>query len=322
MNEGFIPALGTPLDSDGGVIVDSYRRHVADAVDAGAAALLAMGTMGIGAFVGDAVYPEVARHTVEEADGRVPVLVGAMDNSIRRVTDRAEAASAAGADGIVITAPYYHATTREERARFFRTVARRSPVPLYLYDLPGVARVTLDPELVLSLVDDGVRGIKTGTLPLARALHRRIEAGEVADFAVIYSDLDTMDVAWSYGIRRVLDGMFSCTLPLIRRAMETLGLLAAPGSGGGAKEVAGGAKEVGGGATVVHSATVASDAFDRIITLRDFFVGRGVFRGFTAAMNLLGYRGSFGPDYTLPVDEVLIRETGKELAEVGITAGA
>lgn len=318
MNEGFIPALGTPLDSGGGVIVESYRRHVADAVDAGAAAVLAMGTMGIGAFVPDAVYPGVARHAVAEATGRVPVLVGAMDNSIRRVADRAEAASDAGADGIVITAPYYHATTREERARFFRAVARMSPVPVYLYDLPGVARVTLDPELVLSLRDDGVRGIKTGTLPLARALHRRVEAGEASDFAVIYSDLDTMDVAWSYGIRCVLDGMFSCTLPLIRRAMEALGGDSVGWAADGA--VSGG--EVAPRRDGVALARAASDELDRIITLRDFFVGRGVFRGFTAAMNLLGYPGAFGPDYTLPVDEVLIRETGKKLAEVGIAAGA
>ena len=107
MKPGFVPALGTPLDKNGQLLVDSYKKQICDQIDAGAVGLLCMGSMGIQAYLKNDVYPVVAKTAVEAAAGRVPVFVGAMDCSIARAKDRMAAMEALPIDGFVFTAPYY-----------------------------------------------------------------------------------------------------------------------------------------------------------------------------------------------------------------------
>ena len=82
MKAGFVPALGTPLDQDGNLVVESYKKQIEDQIQAGAVGILAMGSMGQQAYLRQDVCPKVAEVAVEAANGRVPVFVGAMDCSI------------------------------------------------------------------------------------------------------------------------------------------------------------------------------------------------------------------------------------------------
>ena len=51
MKPGFVPALGTPLDENGNLLVDSFKKQINDQINAGAVGLLALGSMGIEAFI-------------------------------------------------------------------------------------------------------------------------------------------------------------------------------------------------------------------------------------------------------------------------------
>lgn len=272
MNDGFVTALGTPLSEDGSLVSTSFDKHVADQIDCGASALLVMGTMGNEAYIRDSVYPTVARAAVGAAKGRVPVLVGVMDCAVSRVRDRIDSLAGLEIDGVVATAPFYLKPTQEEIFRFFTHVADRSPFPLYLYDLPPVTQVAIDPGTVKKLMRHGnIRGIKSGVLSTCRLA--RFSEEKPDDFTVMYSGLDTFDAAWAYGIRKNLDGMFSCTPRLSERMY---------------------------GALKAGKMDDARRDLDRIIGLRDAFIEIGVLKGFTAAMNILGYEGSFSPDYMEP----------------------
>jgi 4-hydroxy-tetrahydrodipicolinate synthase len=272
MNDGFVTALGTPLSEDGSLVSASFDKHIRDQIDCGASALLVMGTMGNEAYIRDSVYPIVAKAAVETAGGRLPVLVGVMDCSVSRVRDRIDSLSGLGIDGVVATAPFYLKSTQEELLSFFSHVADNSPFPLYLYDLPPVTQVAIDPGTVKKLMRHGnIRGIKSGVLSTCRLA--RFSDEKPDNFTVMYSGLDTFDAAWAYGIRKNLDGMFSCTPRLSERMYRALK----------AGEMDDGRRDL-----------------DRIIGLRDAFVEIGVLKGFTAAMNLLGYEGSFSPDYMEP----------------------
>ncbi len=288
MKDGFVTALGTPIESDGTLAEESYRRHIDDQVDAGASALLAMGTMGNEAYLRDTVYPTVAKAAADAVGGRVPLLIGVTDLSIARVLDRVEAISDIDCDGIVATAPYYLKTTQEEILSFFSRIAEASTKPLYLYDLPPVTQTAMDPATVLALARrPNVAGLKSGDLRTCRIVEFSPDRPE--DFLVMYSGLDTFDVAWTYGIRRNLDGMFSCTP---RAARDMYRKLAA------------------------GSIAEARERLDGILALRDAFVSVGVFKGFTVAMNLLGYGGSWSPDYVTPATEEeadFIRDTMRRL---------
>jgi 4-hydroxy-tetrahydrodipicolinate synthase len=274
MKQGFFPALGTPLDAQGNVICASFAKQIEHQILAGASGLLVMGSMGIEPYIRNSIYPQVARCGVEAAKGQAPVLVGVMDTCISRVMDRVDALSALPIDGVVSTVPYYNAMNQAQVLTFYTALADHSKFPVYLYDLAVVTKTRTMPETVMKLwKHPNIRGIKTGNLVTARLLRNSTE--KPANFDIVYSDLDTFDVAYQYGIDKNLDGMFAAT----PKTAEALYCALAE------KNVA--------------KSTVCLDA---ILGLRDLFVESGsVLGAFTYAMNDLGYEGQFHMDYeTLP----------------------
>jgi len=61
----------------------------------------------------------------------------------------------------------------------------------------------------------------------------------------------------------------------------------------------------------------AAGYLNHIVALRDFFVARDLWPSYSTAMNLLGYEGSFGPDYVCPIQEKYISEIKEELVRIG-----
>lgn len=65
MKTGFYPALGTPLDEMGYLITKSMEEQVQDQIEAGAAGLLVMGSMGIEPYIRQSEYRKVAAAVAE-----------------------------------------------------------------------------------------------------------------------------------------------------------------------------------------------------------------------------------------------------------------
>lgn len=269
MKTGFYPALGTPFDTQGNFIPGSFKKQIKDQIAAGAAGVLVMGSMGIEPYIKQSEYLKVASAGADAVNGECPVLVGVMDNSISRILDKIDALKGLKIDGVVATTPYYYGATQEEIKRFFKKIAESSPYPLYLYDLAVVTKTKITVETAEYLMGlDNIKGIKTGDIVTAKELSRSEKKKD--DFSVIFSGLDVFDIAYNYGIKMNLDGMFSCTPSTTGKMYKCL--------------------ENG-------DISQAGSLLDKILTLRNEFVQVGVFNGFTYAMNLLGYEGIFAPDY-------------------------
>lgn len=271
--KGFYTALGTPLDAGGDFIAPSFRRQVEDQLAAGAAGFLALGSMGNQPGVKSRDVPGIARACCDSVQGRCPVLVGVMDNSIARVMERIDSLTGIGIDGVVATTPFFYPLTQPDVAGFFETIAKRSPFPVFLYDLPAVTGTVLAPDTIVSLIRTAaIRGIKTGTLATARTLLN--SPAHDGTFDVIFSGLDVFDVAYHWGLHKNLDGMFTMTA----RTAQTM------------------YRQLDRGET-----DAARESLDTIVGLRDLLAGVGGSAGFSTAMNLLGYPGSFAHDYCAPL---------------------
>ena len=85
---GFYTALGTHLDENGNLVEASLRKHINQQIEAGASGILLMGSMGIEAYIKNSAYAEIVRVAVDEVAGRLPLFVGAMDNSIVKVKEK------------------------------------------------------------------------------------------------------------------------------------------------------------------------------------------------------------------------------------------
>lgn len=290
MKEGFVPALGTPLDEQGNLMADSFKKQIEDQINAGAVGLLCMGSMGIQAFIRGSVYPQVAKAAVEAAAGRVPVYVGAMDTSIARAKERMAAVEDLDIAGFVFTAPYYAPASRDQMMNFFKGVAAATKHQILLYDLPGVTQCKITYDMVLELIRDvpNMAGIKSADLQMFRKLKLNPEVPK--DFVMVYSGLDTFDIAYKWGITNCLDGMLSCT-PANTKEMF--------------------------GAMAKGDYETAAQRLNNIVALRDFFVSHDLWPSFTAAMNLLGYEGSYGPDYVSEIQAGYLEAIRQEMIRIG-----
>lgn len=286
---GFIPALGTPLDKEGNLIEESYIRHIDDQINAGACALLCMGTMGIQAFLRNDVYLKVAQTAVNAASGRIPVYVGAMDVSIARVKQRIAPLEKMNIDGLVFTAPYYHSCSTDQLINFFKGVAELTGHNILLYDLPGVTQSKITYEIVIELLKTvpNLIGIKSNDTHMLRKLKLNSDVPE--DFVMTYSGLDTFDIAYKWGLDKCLDGMLSCTPYNTGKLFKSM--------------------ENG-------DYDMAAKHLSNIVSLRDCFVANDLWPSFTAAMNMLGYDGNFSPDYVSPISTDSYNAVKKELIRI------
>ena len=116
MKNGFYTALGTPLTEDGKIIESALIKHIDNQIEAGASGLLLMGSMGIEPAITNAEYKKIVDIGISATKGRVPLFVGAMDNSIARVREKLEMiGTGKKIDGIVLTVPFHSEQNKRER---------------------------------------------------------------------------------------------------------------------------------------------------------------------------------------------------------------
>jgi 4-hydroxy-tetrahydrodipicolinate synthase len=91
----------------------------------------------------------------------------------------AREAEEAGADALLVIAPYYNKPNQEGIYWHFRSVAEVSSLPIFLYNVPGRTVANLEPDTVrrLSKVPN-VIGIKDASNNVARVTEARLDCGD------------------------------------------------------------------------------------------------------------------------------------------------
>src|SRR5947209_10539241 len=94
---GVIPPVVVPLTADYAVDWPSYTRVLEHLLTGGVHGLFVLGSTSEVVFHDDATRQRIIEHSVQIANGRVPVLAGVIDPATDRVIRHAKAAQAAGA---------------------------------------------------------------------------------------------------------------------------------------------------------------------------------------------------------------------------------
>ncbi|QXD16245.1 4-hydroxy-tetrahydrodipicolinate synthase [Rhodocaloribacter litoris] len=167
---GTATALVTPFTADGAVDEAAFRRLIDYQIDHGVEALVVLGTTGENPTVTDTERARLVDLAVEQAGGRVPVIVGTGDNDTRRSIAFARQAAAAGADGQLLVGPYYNKPTQDGFRAHVAAVAGAADLPIILYNVPGRTSFNMTAETVLRLAEEVplVRGIKEASGNLAQ----------------------------------------------------------------------------------------------------------------------------------------------------------
>jgi 4-hydroxy-tetrahydrodipicolinate synthase len=133
---GAITALVTPF-RQGEVAYDDLRKLVEFQIKGGIDGLVPVGTTGESPTLSNDEHMDVIRATIAAARGRVPVIAGTGSNSTHEAVNLTRLAHDAGADAMLVVAPYYNKPSQEGLFRHFATLAEATDKPLILYSIPG-----------------------------------------------------------------------------------------------------------------------------------------------------------------------------------------
>jgi 4-hydroxy-tetrahydrodipicolinate synthase len=176
MITGSIVALVTPMHVDGSVDWASLERLLDLHLQAGTAAIGAVGTTGESATLSVPEHLEVIKHCVRYVAGRLPIVAGTGSNSTWEAIELTRAAAEAGADACLLVTPYYNRPTQRGLYEHFRALAEAVDVPQILYNVPGRTCVDLSNDTVAQLAKlERICAIKdaTGNLERGRELIER-----------------------------------------------------------------------------------------------------------------------------------------------------
>lgn len=133
---GTITALVTPFKNQA-VAYDDLKRLVEFQIKGGINGLVPVGTTGESPTLAHDEHLEVIQATIAAARGRVPVIAGTGSNSTHEAVDLTTLSHAAGADAMLVVAPYYNKPSQEGLFRHFCAVAEATDRPIILYSIPG-----------------------------------------------------------------------------------------------------------------------------------------------------------------------------------------
>ncbi|OOO27754.1 dihydrodipicolinate synthase family protein [Agrobacterium salinitolerans] len=154
----------TPSDPDGRVDTAALKRLVARLCIAGVDSIGLLGSTGTYMYLSREERRRALSAAIEETGGAIPVLagVGALrtDEAVRLAQD----AKAAGATAGLLAAVSYAPLTEDEVFEHFSTVARKSGLPIVIYDNPGTTHFRFTAVLVERLAQvPGIVAIKNPT---------------------------------------------------------------------------------------------------------------------------------------------------------------
>jgi 4-hydroxy-tetrahydrodipicolinate synthase len=161
----------TPFTDDGSAVdTDAFKRFIDWQLDVGVPGLIVLGTTGEFLSVTDDERTQIVETTVRHVDGRVPVLVGAMNAHTPNAVRYSREAEELGADGLMILPPYYFTPTEDEIFAYYRAICDAVSIPIMLYNNPVTSNVDMSAKLVARLTRafEQIRYIKEASLDVAR----------------------------------------------------------------------------------------------------------------------------------------------------------
>jgi 4-hydroxy-tetrahydrodipicolinate synthase len=157
----------TPFMKNGEMDLDALRentRYLIEKRDRGPMVLVPTGSTGEHYALTDEERMKAVRSVVEEAGGKMPVIVGAGHSGTDVAVKYSKFAQEVGADGVLIVLPYYHIPEEEGMYLHYKTIAEATDLGIFIYNNPDVSKVYIKPHLMKRIASlPNIVGVKENT---------------------------------------------------------------------------------------------------------------------------------------------------------------
>lgn len=181
-------ALVTPFTKENTVDVVALQKIVNHAIDGNVEYLVVLGTTAETATLTKDEKKLVIDTVVQANNGRLPLVLGLGGNNTQVLLDELSKGDFSPFEAILSVTPYYNRPNQEGLYQHYSALAKVSPLPLILYNVPGRTGVNLLPETVVRLAKEykNIIAVKeaVGNIEQFRTLIANVPEG----FAVISGD--------------------------------------------------------------------------------------------------------------------------------------
>jgi 4-hydroxy-tetrahydrodipicolinate synthase len=143
----------TPFAKDGSIDWDGVATLATHLADHGHDAIAVNGTTGEAPTTKSSEKLEIIKVVKSTVGSRVKVLSGAGDNETSYTVEQAKRSADAGADGLLIVAPYYNKPPQAGIEAHFKAVAGATDLPIMMYDIPGRTGVEIESDTIVRLFE-------------------------------------------------------------------------------------------------------------------------------------------------------------------------
>ncbi len=145
-------ALVTPFTENHTIDFDALGRIIDNQAAGGMDYLVALGTTAEATTLSFSEKQDVVNYIKEKA-GNLPLVVGMGGNNTRAIIHQIEQFDFTGVSGLLIVTPYYNKPSQEGLFRHYSAIAKASPVPIILYNVPSRTGVNMIAETVIRLAE-------------------------------------------------------------------------------------------------------------------------------------------------------------------------
>jgi 4-hydroxy-tetrahydrodipicolinate synthase len=147
-------ALVTPFKEDESIDFEALARIVEHQIKNGTDYLVVCGTTAETPTLSENEKDEIARFVLQVNAGRIPVVLGVGGNNTRAVVEKLQTKDFSGFDAILSVTPYYNKPSQEGLYQHYAAIAKASPLPIILYNVPGRTGVNMLPATTLRLANE------------------------------------------------------------------------------------------------------------------------------------------------------------------------
>ena len=171
-----LPAMVTPMKSDGSVDFAAAQKLAKYLVADGADGLVVNGTTGESPVTHMDEKVELVRAVKEVVD--VPVISGAGSNDTAHTVRMVEQTQEAGADAVLVVMPYYSRPSQDGIVGHYKAVDESAEKPIIVYDVPGRTGLKVKVGTYDRLAElEHVKAVKDATGDLAAAVEKQQRTG-------------------------------------------------------------------------------------------------------------------------------------------------
>ena len=165
-------ALVTPFTTDLQVDFDSLGKVIDAMILGGVEYLVTLGTTGETPTLDKQEKLDIANYTFEKVAGRVPVVVGIGGNNTAELIKDLHQFPLDKAVAVLSASPSYNKPSQEGIFEHYKALAKESPKPIILYNVPGRTGRNMNAATTLKLANEvpNIAGMKEASGDMAQCM--------------------------------------------------------------------------------------------------------------------------------------------------------